>query len=160
MLGTQDAVDRPQANWGVPWEESYGYAQAVRAGDTIYVSGQLSHDEAGNLVAPAPVGPDGRVTSFANMEAQMRQTYANAERLLAKLGADMRDVVEETLFVLDVDTAFAAAGPVRREAYRAQRPQCASNLIGTPRLALPEQLIEITFKAVVRDTGERREVTR
>lgn len=35
---------------GMPWEDSYGYAQAVRSGKTIYVSGQLSHDDDGNIV--------------------------------------------------------------------------------------------------------------
>jgi hypothetical protein len=60
-----------------------------------------------------------------------------------------RHVVEETLYVLDVDTAFAVAGKVRKEAYATARPQCASNLIGVARLAFPEQLIEIVFKAVL-----------
>jgi len=27
--------------FGMPWEDQYGYAQAVRVDDTIYVSGQL-----------------------------------------------------------------------------------------------------------------------
>src|SRR5436190_1088740 len=35
------------------------------------------------------------------------------------------------------------------DAYGTARPQCASNLIGVPRLAFPEQLIEITFKAML-----------
>src|SRR4029453_16316912 len=35
---------------GMPWEDLYGYAQAIRVGDTIYVSGQLSHDDEGNAV--------------------------------------------------------------------------------------------------------------
>ena len=38
---------------------------------------------------------------------------------------------------------------VRKEAYGTARPQCASNLIGVTRLAFPEQLIEITFKAML-----------
>jgi hypothetical protein len=38
---------------------------------------------------------------------------------------------------------------MRKEAYAAARPQCASNLIGVSRLAFPEQLIEIVFKAVL-----------
>ena len=33
--------------WDMPWEDQYGYAQAVKVGDTVYVSGQLSHDDAG-----------------------------------------------------------------------------------------------------------------
>ena len=37
------------ANLGVPWEEQYGYAQAVKVGDTVCVSGQLSHDDAGTM---------------------------------------------------------------------------------------------------------------
>ncbi|MFI0349930.1 hypothetical protein [Actinomadura sp. 9N407] len=31
-------------NHGVPWEDAYGYSQALRVGDTIYISGQLAHD--------------------------------------------------------------------------------------------------------------------
>jgi len=31
------------AHFGVPWEKTYGYAQAVRVGNTTYVAGQLSH---------------------------------------------------------------------------------------------------------------------
>ena len=155
MLDSEELLDRPKANWGVPWEDEYGYVQAVQAGDTIYVSGQLSHDENGTMIAPAPVDANGKVTSFANMEAQMRQTYANTQKLLAKFGATLADVVEETLFVVDVDAAFAVAGKIRREAYGTQRPMCASNLIGTSRLALPEQLIEIAFVAVT-GHGERQ----
>ena len=60
--------------------------------------------------------------------------------------------MEETLYVLDVDTAFAAAGKVRKDIYGTARPQCASNLIGVTRLAQPEYLIEIVFKAVLSRT--------
>ena len=38
--------------FGLPWEESYGFAQAVKVGDTIYVSGQLGVDDQGNMVGP------------------------------------------------------------------------------------------------------------
>ncbi|MEY9535806.1 RidA family protein [Sinorhizobium fredii] len=137
------------ANFGVPWEKSYGYSQAVRIKDIIYVSGQLSHDKMGNLVAPARLDSAGRPIDFSNMEAQMQQTYANAVAVLAEFGASLDNVVEETLYVLDVDAAFAAAGRVRKEMYGTEMPQCASNLIGVSRLAFPEQLIEITFRSVL-----------
>ncbi len=68
---------------GVSWEETYGYAQAVQVKDVIYVSGQLSHDEEGNLVGPAPTDASGRITDTSNMEVQMRTTYVNAARMLA-----------------------------------------------------------------------------
>lgn len=141
--------ERQAAYHGVPWEDAYGYAQAVRVGDTIHVSGQLAHDAQGNLIAPAPLGEDGQPRDFASMADQMRATYANASRLLAQLGATLADVVEETLYVRDVPAAFAVAGKVRREAYGVERPQVASNLIGISQLAFPEQLIEITYKAIV-----------
>jgi enamine deaminase RidA (YjgF/YER057c/UK114 family) len=51
------------------------------------------------------------------MEQQMRVTYANAAKLPARFGATLDNVVEETLYVLDVDAAFAVAGNVRKEAY-------------------------------------------
>ena len=123
--------------FGMPWEDVYGYAQAVKVDDTIYVSGQLSHDADGNMVGATP--PD--------MEAQMRQTYANAKKILAKFGASLDDVVEEVIYVTDMDTAFAAAGPVRKEAYGAARPAVASTILVTSRLALAAQLIEIKFVA-------------
>ena len=62
---------------------------------------------------------------------------------------DTHDSAHDTLLRVDVDEAFAVAGKVRKEAYAKARPQCASNLIGVSRLAFPEQLIEIVFKAVL-----------
>ena len=42
-------------------------------GDTIYLSGQVSHDEQGNIVG------------LGDMEMQVRQAYANVEKVLAQL---------------------------------------------------------------------------
>ena len=87
--------------------------------------------------------------NFDTMEAQMRRTYENAQVLLAELGGSLADVVEETLFIIDVPAAFAASGKVRPAVYGQPVPQVASNLIGVPALAFPEQLIEIAFRAEV-----------
>lgn len=149
-MEARSPLEKKIRNHGVAWEDTYGYCQAVQVKDVIHISGQLAHDDAGALVAPAPLDEHGKPTDFANMEAQMRQTYRNALTLLAGFGATMDDVVEETLYVLDVDAAFAVAGQVRKEAYGLERPQCASNLIGVSRLAFPAQLIEVTFRAIVR----------
>jgi enamine deaminase RidA (YjgF/YER057c/UK114 family) len=136
-------------NFGVPWESLFGYAQAVRVKDTIYLSGQLSHDREGNLVAPAVLDELGKPADFSTMEAQLRQTYRNAIELLARFGATLDDVVEETLYVLDVPEAFAAGGKVRKDMYGTAMPGVASNLIGVSRLAFPEQLVEVAFRAVL-----------
>lgn len=126
--------------FGMPWEDQYGYVQALRVDDTIYVSGQLGHDEQGNLVGADPL----------DMETQMRQTYANARKILNEFGATLDNVVEEVLYVTDMDKAMAMAGPIRKEAYGTEKPQVASTILVTPRLAFPTQLIEIKFIARLR----------
>jgi enamine deaminase RidA (YjgF/YER057c/UK114 family) len=142
------APEKQDENFGMPWEEAYGYSQAVRVGDTIWLSGQLSHDADGSMVAPPPLDADGRITDHSNMGPQMAQTYANAKLLLERFGASLANVVEEVLYVTDMDAAFAVAGPVRAEAYGG-RPVVASTILVTPRLALREQLIEIKMIARV-----------
>jgi enamine deaminase RidA (YjgF/YER057c/UK114 family) len=143
------AIQKRTEGLGMPWEEVFGYAQAVQVGDTIYISGQLDHDASGTMLAPAPLDEGGRITDYSNMEAQMRQTYANARILLERFGATMDNVVEEVIYVLDMETGFAAAPAVRREAYGTAQPAVASTILVTPRLALPAQLVEIQFKARV-----------
>jgi enamine deaminase RidA (YjgF/YER057c/UK114 family) len=135
-------ISKEVANLGMPWEEQYGYAQAVKVDDTIYVSGQLSHDDQGNMVGAAPLDADGRIADHGNMEVQMAQSYANIQAVLRNYGATMDNVVEEVLYVTDMDAAFAVAGKVRREAYGGS-PVVASTILVTPRLAFPTQLIEI-----------------
>jgi enamine deaminase RidA (YjgF/YER057c/UK114 family) len=144
----QGKLAKEVANLGMPWEEQYGYAQAVKVGDTIYVSGQLSHDDQGNMVAPAPLDSAGKIADHGNMGAQMAQSYANIEKVLANFGASMDGIVEEVLYVTDMDAAFAVAGEVRKQAYGG-RPVVASTILVTPRLAFPDQLIEIKVIAKV-----------
>ena len=82
------ANGKEAAYFGVPWENAYGYAQAIKVKDTIYVSGQLSHDDKGKLVAPAALDKFGKAAEFSTMEQQMRTTYANAVKLLARFWGD------------------------------------------------------------------------
>ncbi len=141
------AMSKDAKGLGMPWEADYGYAQAVKVGDTIYLSGQLSHDDEGNFIGAAPLDDQGRIRDHSNMEIQMRQTYANAKKVLGQYGATLDNVVEEVLYVTDMDAAFAVAGPVRMEAYGSEKPDVASSILVTPRLAFPPQLIEIKFIA-------------
>jgi enamine deaminase RidA (YjgF/YER057c/UK114 family) len=134
---------------GMPWEAAYGYAQAVKVGDTIYLSGQLSNDAEGNIVGAAPVDDQNRIMDHGNMAIQMKQTYENARQLLQQYGASLDNVVEEVLYVTDMDAAFAVAGTVRKAAYGSEKPDVASTILVTPRLALASQLVEIKFVAKV-----------
>lgn len=121
---------------GMSWEKEYGYAQAVKVGDTIYVSGQMSHDDVGNIVG------------LGDMEAQMRQAYTNINKVLAQYGATMDNIVEEILFVTDMNTAFAAAVKCREEIFFGT-PVVASTIVQIQRLAFPELMIEIKCVAKV-----------
>jgi 2-iminobutanoate/2-iminopropanoate deaminase len=124
------AINKETKSLGMPWEKEYGYAQAVKVGDTIHLSGQVSHDDRGNIVG------------LRDMEAQMRQAYTNIQKVLAQYGATMDNVVDEILFVTDMDTAFAAAVKCRREVFSGT-PVVASTIVQIQRLAFPELLIEI-----------------
>jgi 2-iminobutanoate/2-iminopropanoate deaminase len=124
------AINKETKSLGMPWEKEYGYAQAVKVGDTIYLSGQVSHDDRGNIVG------------LRDMEAQMRQAYTNIQKVLAQYGATMDNVVDEVLFVTDMDTAFAAAVKCRREVFSGT-PVVASTIVQIQRLAFPDLLIEI-----------------
>ena len=123
-------IKKEPKSLGMHWEKEYGYSQAVKVGDTIYISGQVSHDDKGKIV--------GR----RDMEAQMRQAYANIQNVLVQYGATMDNVVEEILFVTDMDTAFAAATKCRNEVFSGM-PIVANTIVQIQRLAFPELMIEI-----------------
>ncbi|HEX5020406.1 MAG TPA: RidA family protein [Candidatus Binatia bacterium] len=130
------AINKEIGSLGMPWESEYGYSQAVKVGDTIYLSGQVSHDDSGNIVGPG------------DMEAQMRQAYANVKKVLAHYGATMDALVDEVLFVKDMEAAFAARVKWRQETFRGV-PAWASTIVQIQRLAFPEFLIEIKCIAKV-----------
>ena len=114
----------------MPWEMEYGYSQAVKVDNTIYVSGQVSHDDKGNIV--------GR----GDMEMQVRQAYANIEKVLAQYGATMDNIVEEVLFATDMEKAFAARVKCKQEVFSGN-PVLASTIVQIQRLAFPDLLVEI-----------------
>jgi 2-iminobutanoate/2-iminopropanoate deaminase len=123
-------ISKETKSLGMPWEKEYGYSQAVKVGDTIYLSGQVSHDDKGNIVG------------VGNMEVQMRQAWANVEKVLAQYGATIDNIVDEVLFVTDMEAAFVAAVKIRPEAFRG-RPLVASTIVQIQRLAFPELMVEI-----------------
>ena len=129
-------INKETKNFGMPWEKEYGYVQAVKVGDTIYVSGQVSHDDTGNIV--------GR----GDMETQMRQAYSNIQKLLTKYGATIENIVDEILFVADMDAAFAAAAKCRQEIFSGT-PVIASTIVQIQRLAFPDLMIEIRCVAKI-----------
>ena len=123
-------ISKEAKSLGMPWEKEYGYSQAVKVDNTIYVSGQVSHDDKGNIVGPG------------NMEVQMRQAYTNIQKVLAQYGATIENIVDELLFVTDMDAAFAARVKCRQEVFSGN-PVLTSTVVQIQRLAFPELMVEI-----------------
>lgn len=121
---------------GMPWEDQYGYAQSIKVDDTIYLSGQVSHDDEGNVLGEG------------DMEVQMRAAYANIGKVLAQHGATIENVVEETLYVVDMDAAFHARVKMKDEVFGGN-PVLASTIVQIERLAFPQLMIEIRCIAKV-----------
>ncbi|WP_027374161.1 Rid family hydrolase [Chryseobacterium sp. UNC8MFCol] len=119
---------------GMPWEDIYGYAQAVKKGNTVWISGQLGHNKNGELAE--------------GMEEQMKQTYANIKELLSRYNMTMENVVEEVIYAMDMTTAFEARKNFKTEFYDYPK-SVASTMVGVSGLALPGQLVEIKIVATV-----------
>jgi reactive intermediate/imine deaminase len=110
------------------------YSDGVVAGRTIYVSGQASFDEAGNLVGAGDV------------VAQTRQVLENMRKVLAAAGAALDDVVKVTVYLENRDDR-PRVNEVRKEYFKANKP--ASTLIEINRFAVEGMLIEIEAIAVL-----------
>ncbi|NER78521.1 MAG: RidA family protein [Leptolyngbya sp. SIO1D8] len=65
------------------------YSHAVRAGDFLFVTGQLPEDSQTGKVMKGPI------------EAQVRQVMTNLELVLAHAGSDFNKVVMARIFVTD-----------------------------------------------------------
>jgi enamine deaminase RidA (YjgF/YER057c/UK114 family) len=110
-----------------PWEQIVGYSRAVAAGDYIFVTGSTS-------VA------HGEVVHEGNAGAQLTQAIANVEAALAKLGADLADVVRTRMFVTDI-TRWPEIGEAHREAFGDVMP--ATSMVQVAALIDPRLLVEI-----------------
>lgn len=109
------------------------YSQAIKAGNTIYVSGQLGLDPATGKYA----GEDA--------VAQARQSLTNISNILAEAGASMSDVVAVTVLLDDVST-FADVNKVYAEFFTEPYPARACYEVAK----LPANaLVEIQVTAVV-----------
>ena len=89
------------------------YSQAVRAGDTVYLSGQIPLDpKTGELVA-------------GDMEAQVRRVFDNLKAVAAAAGGDLSHVVKLNVFLTDL-THFALVNRVMAEYFKQPYPARAA----------------------------------
>jgi len=108
-------------------------ANGVKVGDTIYLSGQVSLDN------------DGNVVGAGDLAAQVRQAYANVKETLAGFDATMENIVDEMMLLTNIQDAMGNLEGVfgaRTEAYGGN-PDVTQTMVQVAALAMPELLIEI-----------------
>lgn len=89
------------------------YSQAVKAGSTLYFSGQIPLDPAtGNLVE-------------GDVEAQTRQVFANLKAVCAAAGGELSDIVRVGIFVTDLGN-FAKVNAIMAEVFEQPYPARAT----------------------------------
>ncbi|MFL0354689.1 RidA family protein [Xanthomarina sp. GH4-25] len=112
-------------------EKAYGYSHAVKIGNDIKISGAVSMDDEGN---PTAVG---------DLEQQMKNCYADLEKVLKHYGCTFDDVVKEDVFTTNMPKFLEVAG-YRAEIYKKQFP--TGTWLGVKELAIPEFMIEIELE--------------
>lgn len=110
--------------------QRWQYSQAVRVGDTIWVSGQVGMDKTG----PAE-----------GIEAQSRIALESLKRVLEEAGASLEDVVELVTYHTNM-ADLAGFGKVRAEFFPSNYP--AWTAVGVQALAVPGVLLEVKATAV------------
>ncbi|MFT3829463.1 MAG: Rid family hydrolase [Opitutaceae bacterium] len=105
------------------WENDIGYAQAVRVGNTLYVSGSVG------------AGP---------MDQAIEHAFGTIQRTLARYGLDFRHVVKENAYTTDLE-ALKAAKEVRKKFYGTDFP--AATWVQVARLFQPEYVLEVEVVA-------------
>jgi reactive intermediate/imine deaminase len=102
------------------------YSQAVRVGNTIWVSGQI------------PLDPKTKELVAGGIEAQARQTFANLAAIVAAAKATLDDVVKVTIFLTDL-SHFALVNTIMAEHFKEPYPaRAAIGVASLPRGALIE----------------------
>jgi len=112
-------------------EKSYGYTHAINVGSIIKISGAVSMDEEGN---PNAVG---------DFLQQMKNCYADLEKVLVHYGCSFDDVIAENVFTTDM-SSFLENAAFRNSIYTKQFP--TGSWIEVKSLVMPEFLIEIELE--------------
>ena len=114
------AIAKEKFNLDKAGEDEVGYAQAVKVGSTIYVSGSVGEGK--------------------DMPTQLRQAYESIGKSLAKYGATFKNVVKENIFATNLDEMIKHKD-VRREFYKGDWP--AASWVGVNRLYVPALLVQV-----------------
>jgi enamine deaminase RidA (YjgF/YER057c/UK114 family) len=112
--------------------ERMQFPQAVKVGDTVWVSGQVGMD-------PKGVAGEG-------IEAQTRMAFQNLKRVLEAAGGGLDDIVELVTYHRSMGD-IGNFGKVKAEFITTNYP--AWTAVGVTELAFPQLLVEIKATAVI-----------
>ena len=84
------------------------YSQAVKIGSTLYCSGQIALDSAGNM-------------HNESIESETRQVMQNISVLLKTADMDFRNIVKTTIFITNMDD-FAKINTIYAESFTSDFP--------------------------------------
>jgi enamine deaminase RidA (YjgF/YER057c/UK114 family) len=111
------------------------HVATASGGKTVYISGQVSVNEKGELVGAG------------DLKAQTEQTFKNLQHALAAVGATFRDVIKSNLYVVGLKPEqVPIIREVRSRYFNREQPP-VSTLVGVAALVRPEWLIEIEVVA-------------
>ena len=119
---------------GWDWTKKYKISAGVKLGDTIYLSGNVAFDNAGNVIGAGDV------------YVQSKQIFKNIEEALVSAGAAMTDVIKITTYLTDI-AQYGEFGKARTEAFPNGVP--ASTAVAVSALVMPELLVEVEAVAVI-----------
>ncbi len=115
------------------------WSNAIRTGDTLYVSGQVARpfDGKGGMVG-------------ADEYAQAKQIFSRIERIVKAAGGTMDNLVKMNIYMVDI-TKNTEVWRARREFFTGDFP--TSTLVEVRSLAKPDVLVEIEAVAWLGKTG-------
>ena len=106
------------------FETEFGFCQAVRSGQTLYISGNAAKGE---------------------MASAIQKVYSDVQRTLEANGLTFANVVKENVFTTDIE-AFVENKAVRRQFY-ANTPLPAATWVQVQRLYTPATVLEVELVA-------------
>lgn len=112
----------------------YLIAPGWQVGNLLFLSGQAS------------IGADGSIVGVGDFDAQLAQTFANIENVLAAGSSDLSKVVKVTIYLTDMAN-FPKIVEARRRWFTPPYP--ADTTLEVRSLAVPELLVEIDVIAAV-----------
>ncbi|MEK4699571.1 RidA family protein [Solibacillus sp. FSL R7-0668] len=108
----------------------HGITQGYSVNDTIYISGQFSHDSEGTFIGENDI------------QAQTRQTLENLDRILEGFDVTKSNLAYVEIYLTNAKEHTESVLQIFKEYMGQHRP--AGSLIGVNYLAFPEQFIEIS----------------